>query len=171
MLGRISLAVALMFGLSAFKVIDAPSKAKDEIAAERQAQANLPQSKSPLWRKLTQCKVTMDQKSGVYAIALTPEVRALAGKTVKVNGFVLPLDGSDKTMHFLVSKRTPDCMFCPPGDLNDVIEVWSKKAVNWGDGPITLKGRFGLATDGEKGVFFTLKDAETTASESPFSNP
>lgn len=160
MIGRFGGAIVMVLALSAFKVVDAPVKTQNEITAERQAQTNLPQSKSPLWQKLTQCKVTLDDKKGLYAIALTPEVKAMAGQMVEVNGFILPLDGSDKTKHFLLSKRTPVCMFCPPGDPNEVVEIWSNKAVNWGDAPITMKGRFDLVNDGEKGVFFVLKDAE-----------
>ena len=134
--------------------------ATSEIKGERQAQAALPQSHSPLWQTLGKCKVDFDTQSGIYSIVLTDAVKAMNGQQVEANGFMLPLDGSDKTRHFLLSRRTPVCLFCPPGDPNEVIEVKSAKTLRWVDAAITVKGRFVLVNDGEKGVFFLLEDAE-----------
>ena len=41
-----------------------------------------------------------------------------------------------------------------------MIEVRSKKAIAWGDDLTTMKGRFKLTNDREKGIFFALTDAE-----------
>ena len=131
-----------------------------EIKSERQAQTALPQSHSPVWSVLGKCKVDFDAKTGLYAIDLTDDVKAMNGQQVVANGFMLPLDGSDKTSHFLLSRRTPVCLFCPPGDPNEVIEVKSTKTLRWVDAAISVKGRFVLVNDGEKGVFFLLEEAE-----------
>jgi len=127
---------------------------------ERAAQDQLPHSQSPLWATLGKCAVRFDQRKGVFSIQLTPDVRGMDGRDIDANGFVLPLDGSDNTRHFLLTKRTPVCLFCPPGEPNEVIEVRSKKAIAWDDDLVTMKGRFKLTNDGEKGVFFMLMDAE-----------
>lgn len=156
------LALALgsaVLGLSAFKVVDASAKTQSEVQTERKAQDKLPHSLNPLWDRLMKCKVAMDKKSGLYSIALTPEVKTMAGRSADVEGFILPLDGSDKTSHFLLSRRTPVCLFCPPGEPNEVVEVKSREPVDWVNDPVTLRGRFELVNDGEKGVFFALTDA------------
>jgi len=137
-----------------------PVPVPDQPPGERKAQDQLPQSKNPLWGRLAKCASHFDTKTALYTIALSPEVKAMDGQTVTANGFVLPLDGSDKTRHFLLTKRTPVCMYCPPGEPNEVIEVTSKQAVDWNDDMVTLKGRFTLVNDGEKAIFFALKDAE-----------
>lgn len=147
--------------LMAFQITDPkPVPAPDQPPGERAAQDKLPQSKSPLWTQLAHCAVHFDDKSALYSIALTPAVKAMNGQTVTANGFVLPLDGSDKTRHFLLTKRTPVCMFCPPGEPNEVIEVTSDKPVDWTDNLVTLRGRFELINNGEKAIFFTLRDAQ-----------
>ena len=159
MIIRFAVSFCLLLALSGFEVVKDKPK-QDEVTGERQAQNALPQSKSPLWAKLGKCRVDYDQRKGIYSIDVTGDVKALNGQTLDANGFILPLDGSDKTKHFLLAKRTPVCQFCPPGEPNEVIEVKSKKALDWVDDPVTLKGKFTLINDGEKGVFFLLEDAE-----------
>ncbi len=127
--------------------------------AEAAAQKWLPKVHDTLWSKLAKCPVSYDDKSGVYGIALTPEVKALDGKTITVRGFVLPMDGSDRTRHFLVSRNTPVCMFCPPGQPNEVIEVRSPHAVEWTDKVVSVSGKLHLINDREKALFFKIENA------------
>lgn len=145
-----------------FQVVksDKPLPIPDQPPGERAAQDQLPQSKNPLWAKLAQCPVHYDDKSALYSIKVAPEVKAMNGQTVTANGFVLPLDGRDKTRHFLLAKRTPVCMFCPPGAPNEVIEVKSKQAIDWTDDLVSMRGRFTLVNNGEKAIFFAIEDAE-----------
>jgi len=73
---------------------------------------------------------------------------------------VLPLDGSDHTKHFLLTRRTPVCMFCPPGEPNEVVEVFSPRAIVWTDKLVTVTGPLSLINNGEKGMFFRISDAQ-----------
>ena len=125
-------------------------------ADERAAQDALPKSQSPVWGKFLKCKVGYNNKTGLYNIADTTEVKSLAGHTITVNGFVLPLDGSDHTKHFLLTRRTPVCMFCPPGEPNEVVEVQSPYAIVWTDKIVTVTGPLSLIDNGEKGMFFKI---------------
>jgi len=125
-------------------------------AGERAAQQHLPQSQNPIWFKFAKCKVGYDNRTGLFNIAITPEVRALEGKSVTVTGFVLPLDGSDETKHFLLARNTPVCLFCPPGAPNEMIEVVSPQPVDWTDKMVTVTGPLGLEHNGEKGMFFRI---------------
>ena len=155
------LLLPLLLVVQAFKLSDPqPVPVPDQPQDERSSQDQLPQSTDPLWGQLAHCPASFDNQTALYTITLAPEVKAMDGKTVTVNGFILPLDGSDKTRHFLLTRRTPVCMFCPPGAPNEVIEVTSKTAVNWADDMVTLRGRFTLVNDGEKAIFFALKDAD-----------
>lgn len=130
--------------------------ADEELCAERQAQRNLPQSGDPLWSILRACKVGYDRKTGLYSLQPTPQVKAMVGQVVKVRGFTLPLDGSDKTSHFLIGVNTPVCFYHPPGDPNEVIEVVSDHPITWDDKPATIQGTFSLINNGEMGVFFKM---------------
>ena len=133
--------------------------ADQELCSERQAQKTLPQSTDPLWTTLRACKVGYNGKTGLYSLRPTAQVKALVGQTVKVRGFTLPLDGTDKTSHFLIGVNTPVCFYHPPGDPNEVIEVVSDHAITWTDKPATVEGVFSLIDNGEMGVFFKMVKA------------
>jgi len=123
---------------------------------ERALQDHLPQAHDALWSKFVKCKVGYNDKSGIYSIAVTNEVKAMAGQPVILSGWVMPLDGSDQTKHFLLTRRTPVCMFCPPGEPNEVAEVVTLRPVTWTDKLVTVTGLLSLINNGEKGMFFKL---------------
>jgi len=129
-------------------------------AAEAAAQKMLPKAHDELWSKLVRCDVKYDEKAGTYGISLTPEVKALDGQVVTVKGFVLPMDGSDRTRHFLISRNTPVCLYCPPGEPNEVIEVTAPGGVEWSEKLTTVRGKLHLVNDEEKALFFRIENAE-----------
>lgn len=155
-LGAAALILPMSVPLAAFRLEDMPL----DLKAERKAQLSLPKSKDPLWSLLGQCAVSLDPKTGLYSLKLTPEVRALSGKTQRVSGFTLPLDGQDRTRHFLIGRLTPVCFYHPPGEPNEVIEVMARKAVTWNSKPQAVEGTFTLVNDREMGVFFRLTNAQ-----------
>ena len=146
-------AVALVCALSA------PAFAIAQLGqapGERTGQLHLPISSSPLWATLGRTTIIDDEKHGLYRARFPQEVKALGGQTVTLTGFMLPLDAIAKSHHFLLSKYTPVCFFCPPGAPNEVIEVLSKPGVRRTDDMLKLTGRLSLINNGEKGLFFRL---------------
>lgn len=142
--------VSLLLALSAFS-----SQPLDE----RKAQSILPMSDHPLWQTLGKTKIHADQKKGLYSASVPAEVKALSGKEITIKGFMLPLESTEKFRHFLLSKRTPTCPFCPPGEPNEIIDVHTDKPVAWTENSITLRGKFTLMNDREMGLFFKLSNA------------
>jgi uncharacterized protein len=141
-------------GFGSQKIV--PQQPIGQPADERAAQAVLPKSQSPVWQKFLQSKVSYNKRTGLYSIAVTPDVKALAGRSITVNGFVMPLDGSDHTSHFLLTRNTPVCMFCPPGEPNEVVEVSAPHPILWTDKIVTVTGPLSLINNGEKGMFFKI---------------
>ena len=137
-----------------------PAAAATQPAGELAAQKMLPKVRDALWTRLAQCAVHYDDKKGTYSIELTPEVKALDGKTITVRGFVLPMDGSDHTRHFLITRNTPVCLYCPPGGPNEVVEVRTNHALAWSDKIVTVTGKLSLINDEEKALFFRMENAE-----------
>jgi len=125
---------------------------------EREAQQRLPQSSNPLWKTLRTTEISVDERTGLFSARFPPAVRALDGKTVSVEGFMMPLESKVETHHFLLSKRTPVCPFCPPGQPNEVIEVYSPSTIVPTTDEIAVTGRFGIRA--QDGLFFRLDDAE-----------
>lgn len=147
---KLLLTIAAFFTLCAFST---------QPLDERKAQDSLPKSQHPMWQTLGKTKVIVDKKEGYYSAKFPPEVKALSGKPVTINGFMLPLESTEKFKHFLLSKRTPTCPFCPPGEPNEVIDVWTVASIAYSEDLITVKGTFELMNDKEMGLFFKLKQA------------
>jgi len=130
-----------------------------ELSSERAFQRTLPMSNSPLWDRLRQTTISIDESSQLYVAKHPIATRLLAGKTMTFEGFMLPLEPTETTTHFLISPYTPVCFFHPPAEPNEIIEVKLKKPVQAGYDRVEVTGKFGLANNGEKGLFFTLTDA------------
>jgi hypothetical protein len=133
---------------------------------ERKIQGGLPQSHDEMWAVFAKCKVHNDKKTFTYSIDLTPEVKEMDGKIFTISGFMLPLEPKEKFTHYLLSKRTPTCPFCPPGEPNEIVEVFSKKPVSWDEGIVVVTGTMKLTNNAENGLFFQMKDAESMDTKS-----
>ncbi len=126
---------------------------------ERQAQDTLPMAKDALWDTLSKTMVTMNEKTATYTAIFPDNVQELTGQTIKISGFILPLESTEKFTHFLLSKRTPTCFFCPPGEPNEIIEVFAEKPTKWADDLVTYQGQMTLIQGADTGIFFQLKNA------------
>jgi len=136
--------------------LEAPVQPREE----RSVQNALPMSHDAMWGTLLKTKITYADKPPFISAKIPPEVKALDGTVVTISGFVLPMDSQSKTSHFLLSKRTPTCPYCPPGEPNEVVEVYSKAALPWDDALLTMRGTFTLINNTDNGIFFVLKNAE-----------
>jgi uncharacterized protein len=157
-IGRVASTLLTGSGISAFGAL--PTFAQtDSLQAERQRQKSLPHASDPFWAKLKACTVGFDATHNHYKLTPTPEIKALIGTTVAIRGFTLPLDGSDHTHHFLIGVNTPVCFYHPPGEPNEVVEVFSLKPITWKDSAIFVQGMFKLIDQPDGGVFFQLDNA------------
>ena len=131
---------------------------------ERAAQEQLRKSKDTLWDDFAECKIstTADIMNDryLYNITYTPKVKKLEGEEITISGFMLPLEPAEKFKHFLLSRRTPTCAFCPPGQPNEIIDVWTDKPVTWNENIVKVTGKLKFMENKELGVFFQLKDAK-----------
>jgi len=141
--------------------ISGPVAAQDfgQPAEERTAQDELPKSKDALWATLAEADVAADYENGLFTIKTTPAIDALAGTTLTVSGFMVPLDVEENISHFLIARNTPVCPFCPPGEPDEVIEVQCLESVPSSYDLVTVTGIFKLIDNGDQGLFFQLKDA------------
>ncbi len=87
------------------------------------------------------------------------QIQTLNGKTVQVQGFMLPLDMGDKQKRFLLSAAPPHCTFCLPGGAESMIEVRSKAGVAYGFDAVTLSGTLSVLKDDPTGLYYRLTDA------------
>lgn len=154
-----------MLALTGFKMVgDTNDNGFGQPIDERDAQNALPQAKDSLWAEFSKCKITSkeDKKNDVYlyGINYTPEIQAIRGKEIEISGFMLPLEPTEKFKHFILSKRTPTCAFCPPGKPNEIVDVWTDEPVKWDDHLVKVKGKFEFVNDQKLGMFFQIRNAK-----------
>ncbi len=157
--GPASTVALVLAALALTAAAPAAAASVSQPAAERRAQQALPQSRAPLWAVLRRTRVAEDDRRGLFTATFPPEVKALQGRVVTLSGFLLPLDTDARTRHFLLSKYTPVCFFCPPGQPNEVVEVSARNGVPITDGLLTVTGRLSLTSTTDKGLFFRMDEA------------
>jgi hypothetical protein len=110
------------------------------------------------WRTLAQVEPV---KQGTRMVPeFSKEILALDRKSVKVQGFIIPLDMGDKQTRFLLTAVPPHCSFCLPAGPDAVVEVQATTAVKYGLEPIVMEGKFTVLKDDPAGVLYRLTDAE-----------
>ncbi len=157
---RAAVMVVALLMLSAFSE-QKNAAALGQPTDERKAQDALPQANDPMWTLLTASKVHYNDKTHKYSITYTPDVKAMEGQQETMTGFMMPLEPTEKFNHFLLSKRTPTCPFCPPGEPNEIVEIFTKKPMKYTEGMLVLTGKMQFTTNPDLGLFYQLKDADS----------
>jgi uncharacterized protein len=85
-------------------------------------------------------------------------VQALANRTVKVQGFMMPLEPGDKQRHFLLSSVPTSCSFCVPAGPEGLVEVRTKNPVRYGLEPVVVEGKLGVLKNDPYGVFYRISE-------------
>ena len=148
--------LASWLSLSAFQKV---SQQLSQPSDERAAQNSLPMSKDNMWNTLGKTVVSLDEKQYTYSAKYPQAVKDLNNKELTIKGFELPLDATEKFKHFILSKRTPTCPYCPPGEPNEIVEIFTAKPVKWSENLVTVTGKFSLINNQNFGMFFKLDNA------------
>ena len=157
---KAALLVTILLAASAFATQPTPNvDVSSQPPEERAAQESLPKSTDPVWSILIKTKIHVNEKKGLYSATYPPEVKALVGKPMTVTGFMLPLEDTRTFKHFILSRRTPTCPFCPPGEPNENIDIWLDKPKAYDEHLIKITGNFALMNNAEFGMFFKLDHA------------
>ena len=105
---------------------------------------------------------SVDSREGNHGLLepmFSDELRELDGREVKVQGFMMPLNNSEKQQHFLVSRTPPSCFYCLPGGPESVIEVKAQRPMEFSFDPVVLSGNMHLVENSDMGLFYRLEDA------------
>lgn len=90
----------------------------------------------------------------------SPAVKALAGKRIKVSGYMLPLQNGAKQTHFVLLAYPPDCPFHLNPAPMQFIEVRTTTPVATGNDVVTMEGLLSLHGDDEQGIFYRFTNAK-----------
>jgi uncharacterized protein len=110
------------------------------------------------WQLLQQAKTVQkaDRKLGPVFSA---QVKALDQQTVKLYGFMMPLEQADKQTRFLLAAYPPHCAFCMPGGPESLVEVVASDAVKFSFEPIVVSGKMHVLENDI--VYYRLTDAKS----------
>jgi hypothetical protein len=153
-------AVALMLAALSPGLAEALAPLAPQPIDERRRQKPMPIAPDALWTTLRTTRISGDLKGGVYRAEPPPAVQALAGRDITITGFMLPLDPSKHFNHFILTRNTPVCPFCMPGEPNEVVEVYTTGFVTYSEDLVAVTGHFALEDSGQTGLFFKLDQAK-----------
>ena len=108
------------------------------------------------WESLLEAEVTFDEFT--LLSTFPEEVSERAGETVKIAGFMMPLETEQKQNWFLLTSNPPHCFFHIPGGVAGAIEVFSEEGIEVSWEPVVLEGRFEPLAKSESAVY-QLHDA------------
>ena len=109
------------------------------------------------WDELLSAKLEYTDKGMV--VEFPQSIKDRAGETVKISGFMMPLEPDLKQRHFLITSNPPSCFFHVPGGPAGSVEVVAPEGISTSWDPIVLEGKFEPLEQHEYGVVYRLVDA------------
>lgn len=94
-----------------------------------------------------------------YIPTFTPVIKALDGKKVKLNGYMVPLDANELQSHFILMAYPHACPFHMPGGPGGFVEVKADFPVKFTYEPILIEGHFEVLSDFSNGLFYRINAA------------
>lgn len=89
----------------------------------------------------------------------TPELEELDKTTVKLNGYMIPLEPTEMQGHFILMAFPHSCPFDVPGGPGGYVEVVADFPVEYTYDAVLIEGEFQLLTDFTGGVFYRISAA------------
>jgi len=109
------------------------------------------------WKLLSSVQTKMEKNR--MAPVFSDPVLAMNDKTVRVQGFMMPLEPGERQKHFLLSAVPTTCGFCVPAGPQGLIEVRSKIPVKYSIEAVTVEGKFVALEKDPYGLFYRVSDA------------
>lgn len=103
-------------------------------------------------------------KEGTEWIGVRPKfketLRKLEGKNILIQGYMFPLDQSEKQKLFLLGPFPVTCPYHFHTESNLIIEVHAKTPILYSYDPVNIKGKLELVyKDDEFNIFFRMKNS------------
>lgn len=108
------------------------------------------------WRLLMEADIQWGEP---MSAVFPDEVQASSGTTVKLAGFMMPLEMTNSQSRFVLTSNPPSCFFHIPGGPAGAVEVFVSDPIEVTWDPIVLEGRFEALPNSESGVLYRLQEA------------
>lgn len=90
----------------------------------------------------------------------SPSVKALGGKVVRVNGYMMPLDTTEKQSRFLLMAYPQTCPYCLSVGSQFFIEVLTASPIPYGQDAMLIEGKLELLEQDENGLYYRMRAAK-----------
>lgn len=109
------------------------------------------------WSVLTDVTTRLDNRRivPVYPRSVTE----LDQKTLRLQGFMMPLEMGEQQRHFLLSSVPLTCSFCTPGGPESMVEVRTRSPVAYSLGAVVVEGRFHVLKADPYGIYYRITEA------------
>lgn len=145
-LARAMLAVGVALGLQGFQTVRIAPIVPDH-------------PDDPRWSMFRGVQVDTDLAKGVAVAHFPPELTKISGHTMEIAGYMMLLDANDVTRHFILTRRSTGCPFCPPNEANEAVELFTEKPVQFESRQVLVTGKLTLLPSSDQGLFFRVQGA------------
>jgi hypothetical protein len=120
--------------------------------------APLPQRSDVVaWSTLTDITTKVEKKR---IVPVYPDaVNALNQKTLRLQGFMMPLEPGENQRHFLLASVPLTCSFCTPGGPESMVEVRTSKPVKYKLEAVVVEGKFHVLKNDKYGLYYRITEA------------
>jgi hypothetical protein len=109
------------------------------------------------WSTLTDITTKVEKKR---IVPVYPDaVNALNQKTLRLQGFMMPLEPGENQRHFLLASVPLTCSFCTPGGPESMVEVRTSKPVKYKLDAVVVEGKFHVLQNDKYGLYYRITEA------------
>jgi hypothetical protein len=109
------------------------------------------------WKVLAQAKPKLLNNKAV--VEFGSEVSGLSNRTIKLQGYMMPLDPGLQQRRFLLTSSSPSCPYCLPAGAEGLVEVKSVKPIKYTQDVIVVEGKFVVTSANPMAGYYSLTDA------------
>ena len=115
------------------------------------------------WYTLT--KVSFVSRDGKSELEFGDGINQLNGKSVKLRGYITPLQLGRDQNHFILSPVPPSCAFHMPPGTAEMVEIFANAPVAYSLEPVVISGTLALLSHDPSGIFYQMADAVQVSTE------
>lgn len=112
-----------------------------------------------VWKLISEKKY---QKNTSYKMvpSFPAQLKALNNKIIELPGYMIPIKaGIEHTGFMLAVVPYDQCAYCGQGDIPSMVEVHSRKGIQYSDRPVTISGKLILNESGDPRSEIFIVDA------------
>lgn len=116
-----------------------------------------------VWKDLSEVsyKISEDEYGELYVPEFGAKIKALEGKVVTADGYIIPFEGMFKPEHIILSSLPlAECFFCGSGGPETVMEVMLKQPIKYTSKRVKVKGKLTLNANDPEKLMYILQDGE-----------